>query len=242
MSGTSRVVVIGGGSGIGLEVARMALADDSEVVLVGRSEQRLQGALRSLDGGRVEMLICDIGERSQVAALFERIGELDHLVVTAADLPYGPVASLSEVELMRAVRSKFLGPVFAAQEASTRIRPGGSITFTSGIAAQRPMRGGATAAAVNSGLEGLARALAIELAPIRVNVISPGWTDTPIWDRISGAAPKNWKQDSFDAMAARLPVGRIGQVGDIAQAFMFVMKNQFVTGSVMDVDGGHRLV
>jgi len=152
------------------------------------------------------------------------------------------VSTLSEIDLMRAVRSKFLGPVFAAQEASSRIRPGGSITFTSGIAAQRPMRGGATAAAVNSGLEGLARALAIELAPVRVNVVSPGWTDTPIWDRIAGAAPRNWKQESFDAMALRLPVGRIGQVGDIAQAFMFLMKNQFVTGSVVDVDGGHRLV
>jgi NAD(P)-dependent dehydrogenase (short-subunit alcohol dehydrogenase family) len=242
MSGNNRVVIIGGGSGIGLEVARMAVSDHAEVVLVGRSEERLQDALRRLGTGRVEVLSCDIGERAEVAALFERIGELDHLVITAADLPYGPVSTLSEVDLMRAVRSKFLGPVFAAQEASSRIRPGGSITFTSGIAAQRPMRGGATAAAVNSGLEGLARALAVELAPVRVNVVSPGWTDTPIWDRIAGAAPKNWKQESFDAMALRLPVGRIGQVGDIAQAFMFLMKNQFVTGSVVDVDGGHRLV
>jgi NAD(P)-dependent dehydrogenase (short-subunit alcohol dehydrogenase family) len=209
---------------------------------VGRSEQRLQAALRSLGSGRVGIQVGDIGEKSQVVALFERIGALDHLVITAADLPYGSVLTLSESDLMRAVRSKFLGPVFAVQEASARIRPGGSITFTSGIAAQRPMRGGATAAAVNSGLEGLARALALELAPLRVNVVSPGWTDTPIWDRIASAAPRNWKQESFDAMAARLPVGRIGQVGDIARAFMFLMKNEFVTGSVMDIDGGHRLV
>jgi NAD(P)-dependent dehydrogenase (short-subunit alcohol dehydrogenase family) len=236
-----RVVVIGGGSGIGLEVARKVLAAGAEVVIAGRSHERLQVARTSLGGNRVEVATVDIGERSQLAALFVRLDRFDHLVVTAADLPYGPVMDLTEGDLMRAVRSKFLGPVFAVQESAGRIKPGGSITFTSGIAARRPMRGGSAAAAINSGLEGLVRALAVELAPLRVNAVSPGWTDTPIWDGMAGMT-KERKNEAFAAMAARLPSGRIGRVDDIAEAIVFLMKSDFSTGTVLDVDGGHRLV
>jgi NAD(P)-dependent dehydrogenase (short-subunit alcohol dehydrogenase family) len=146
---------------------------------------------------------------------------------------------LTERDLMRAVRSKLLGPVFAAQESAARIKPGGSITFTSGIAARRPMRGGSAAAAINSGLEGLVRALAVELAPLRVNAVSPGWTDTPIWD---GIMAQDRKKEAFAAMAARLPCGRVGQAKDIAKAIIFLMTSEFSTGTVLDVDGGQRLV
>jgi NAD(P)-dependent dehydrogenase (short-subunit alcohol dehydrogenase family) len=240
MKGHDRIVVIGGGSGMGLEVAKKLLADGAEVVIAGRSEERLQAARGALGADRVETATVDIGERSQVAALFARVGRLNHLVVTAADLPYGPAVELTEAALMRAVRSKLLGPLFAAQESAPRLERGGSITFTSGIAAQRPMRGGSAAAAINSGLEGLVRALAIELAPIRVNAVSPGWTETPIWDGLAGIAER--KQELFSAMAARLPTGRIGRPDDIADAIVFLMRNEFCTGTVLDVDGGHRLV
>jgi NAD(P)-dependent dehydrogenase (short-subunit alcohol dehydrogenase family) len=226
---------------MGLEVAKKVLAAGGEVVIAGRSQDRLHAARASLGADRLEVATVDIGERSQVAALFASVGRFDHLVITAADLPYGPVMELTESDLMRAVRSKFLGPVFAAQESAARIRPGGSITFTSGIAARRPMRGGSAAAAINSGLEGLVRALAIELAPLRVNAVSPGWTDTQIWDRMAGMT-KERKNEAFAAMAARLPSGRVGRVEDIAEAIVFLMKSQFSTGTVLDVDGGHRLV
>lgn len=239
MNTRDRIVVIGGGSGMGLDVAKKLLADGAEVVIAGRSEARLQAARAGLGTDRVEISTVNIGERSQVAALFARVGRLTHLVVTAADLPYRPAVELTEPDLMRAVRSKLLGPLFAAQESAARLEPGGSITFTSGIAARRPMRGGSAAAAINSGLEGLVRALAIELAPIRVNAVSPGWTETPIWD---GLATAEKKQELFTAMAARLPAGRIGQPADIADAIVFLMKNEFCTGVVLDVDGGHRLV
>jgi NAD(P)-dependent dehydrogenase (short-subunit alcohol dehydrogenase family) len=241
MTTRERVVVIGGGSGMGLAVARAALAEGAEVVLAGRSLDRLERARDSLGRDRVEVMAADLGDRAQISALFARVGALDHLVVTAADLVYGPVRTLTEPDLMRAVRSKYLGPVFAAQESAPRIRPGGSMTYTTGIAARRPMRGGSVAAALNSGLEGLVRALAIELAPIRVNAVSPGWTDTPIWDTMPGMTEAA-KRQRFDEMAARLPVGRIGHVEDIAGAVLFLMHNAFVTGSVLDVDGGHRLV
>ena len=236
-----RVVVIGGGSGMGLEVARKLLAAGAEVVIAGRSAERLHAARESLGADRIEAVTADIGERSQVAALFARAGRLQHVVVTAADLPYRAVADLTEADVMRAVRSKLLGPLFVAQESAAHLQPGGSITFTSGIAARRPMQGGSAAAALNSGLEGLVRALAIELAPIRVNAVSPGWTDTPIWDDMPGMTAER-KRELFASMAARLPSGRIGQPEDIADAVVFLMKNQFSTGVVLDVDGGHRLV
>lgn len=236
-----RVVVIGGGSGMGLSVAEKLVAEGADVLIAGRSEERLRAARVNLGVNRVEIATVDIGERSQVAAMFAGAGRLDHVVVTAADLPYGPVAKLTEADLMRAVRSKLLGPLFVAQESAARLQPGGSITFTSGIAARRPMRGGSAAAALNSGLEGLVRALAVELAPIRVNAVSPGWTDTPIWDGMAGMTAAK-KQEAFAGMAARLPAGRIGRPADIAEAVVFLMKSGFSTGTVLDVDGGHRLV
>lgn len=236
-----KVLVIGGGSGMGLEVARQALQEGAQVVIAGRSVQRLKDAAKELGETRVEAIACDIGDQAEVAQLFGAIGELDHLVVTAADLPYGPIRELTESDLMRAVRSKFLGLVFAAQQAASRIRSGGSILFTSGIASQRPMRGGATAAAINGAVEGLGRALAVELAPLRVNVLSPGWTDTPIWGTLSAISEER-KAELFAQMAAKLPVQRIGRAAEMADAILFLMKNQFMTGAVVHVDGGHPLV
>jgi NAD(P)-dependent dehydrogenase (short-subunit alcohol dehydrogenase family) len=241
MKAHDRVVIIGGGSGMGLAVARRVLAAGAEVVIAGRSQERLRAARTSLGEDRVEVATVDIGERPQVVGLFVRLPPFDHLVITAADLPYGPVMELTETDLMRAVRSKLLGPVFAVQASAGRIKPGGSITFTSGIAARRPMRGGSAAAAINSGLEGLVRALAIELAPLRVNAVSPGWTDTPIWDGMAGMTPER-KREAFVTMAARLPTGRVGRAEDIAEAIVFLMESEFSTGTVLDVDGGHRLV
>jgi NAD(P)-dependent dehydrogenase (short-subunit alcohol dehydrogenase family) len=241
MKTRDRVVVIGGSSGMGLSVAEKLLAAGAEVVIAGRSEERLQAARATLGMGRVEVAVMDIGEQSEVKAVFARVGRLNHVVVTAADLPYGPVVKLTESDVMRAVRSKLLGPLFVAQESAESIEPGGSVTFISGIAARRPMRGGSMAAALNSGLEGLVRALAIELAPIRVNAVSPGWTETPIWDGMAGMTAER-KRELWTAMAARLPSGRIGKPEDIADAVIFLMNNRFTTGTVLDVDGGHRLV
>jgi len=191
------IVVIGGSSGIGLAVARRSLDDGATVVIAGRSQQRLDAARADLartgpPAGRLSAHPVDIGDPAQVTRLFERVGTLSHLVVTAADLPYGPVVSLSEDSMVRAVRSKILGPLFAAQQAAPRITKPGSITFTSGIAASRPAPGGALAATVNGALESMVLALALELAPIRVNAVSPGWVDTPCgtgWPRLMSRTP-----------------------------------------------------
>lgn len=237
----AKVLVIGGSSGMGLAIARQAVERGARVVIASRKKERCDQAVQSLGSDRVESFVTDVGDLAQVRQLLASVGSLDHLVLTAADLVYGPVRKLTEEDWMRAIRSKLLGPIFAVQECADRIRPGGSVTLTSGIAARRPMAGGAAAAALNGALEGLGRALAIELAPVRVNMISPGWTDTPIWSAMPGMTPER-KRERFSSMARRLPVGRIGSPEEIALAAIFLMTNGFVTGTTVHVDGGHQLV
>ncbi len=240
MSNADTVMVIGGSSGMGLAVARRCLADGARVVIAGRSPQRLEAASAEL--GRPPELTAipaDIADRAQLQHLFEQAGTLTHLVITAADLPYGPVATLTEDSMMRAVGSKITGPLTAAQLATPRMPAHGSITYTTGIAAYRPMPGGALAAITNGALESMVRALALELAPIRVNAVSPGWVDTPIWDNL--AAPEV-KQARLAEMAARLPGRRIGRAEDIANTIAFLIGDGFVTGTVLHAEGGQLLV
>lgn len=244
MKADGTIVVIGGSSGIGLAVARRSLDDGATVVIAGRSQQRLDAARADLartgpPAGRLSAHPVDIGDPAQVTRLFERVGTLSHLVVTAADLPYGPVVSLSEDSILRAVRSKILGPLFAAQQAAPRITKPGSITFTSGIAASRPAPGGALAATVNGALESMVLALALELAPIRVNAVSPGWVDTPVWDRLATPDVKNAMMAD---LAARLPARRLGRPEDIANAVAFLIADTFVTGTVLHAEGAQVLV
>jgi len=232
------VVVIGGSSGMGLAVARGCLAAGATVVIAGRSAERLAAARAQL-GEAVQTVQADIGDAATVAALFEQVGALRHVVVTAADLPYGPVRTLTEEQLMVGVRSKILGPFFTVQQAAPRMDAGGSITFTSGIAAYRPIPGGSLGAAVNGALESMVRAFALEFAPIRINAVSPGWVDTPIWDRI--AAPEA-RRERFADLSARLPGGRIAAPDDIARAIAYLMDDSFVTGTVLHAEGGQLLV
>lgn len=240
MEPNNTVVVIGGSSGMGLAVAQRCLADGASVVIAGRSPERLDAARVELGHTeRVTAIPVDIGDRAAVGELFERVGTLRHLVVTAADLPYGPASGLTEDHIMRAVRSKIVGPLFAAQFAAERIVVPGSITFTAGIAAHRPIPGGALGAIVNGALESMVRALALEFAPIRVNAVSPGWVDTPIWGQLVTA---DVKRARFAEMSARLPGGRIGTPDDIAHAVAFLIGDAFITGTVLHADGAQQLI
>jgi NAD(P)-dependent dehydrogenase (short-subunit alcohol dehydrogenase family) len=240
MNSTDTVVIIGGSSGMGLAVARRCLADGATVVIAGRSRERLEAARGELAcPDRLQAVTADIGNRAQIAALFEHAGTVRHLVVTAADVPYGPVTALTEDSLMRAVRSKLLGPFFAAQEAAPRMTAGTSMTFTSGIAAYRPAPGGSLAAIVNGALESMVRALALELAPIRVNAVSPGWVDTPLWDQL---ATPDAKQARLSQMAARLPGNRLAGPADIAHAISYLIEDNYVTGTVLHAEGAQLLV
>jgi len=240
MNSADTVVVIGGSSGIGLAVARRCLADGAAVVIAGRSRERLDAARAELGcPGRLEAVVADIGDRAQMATLFDHVVTVRHLVVTAADLPYGPVTALTDESIMRAVRSKFLGPIYATQHAAPRMTGGSSITFTAGIAAYRPAPGGALAAMANGALESMVRAFALELAPIRVNAVSPGWVDTPLWDQL---ATPDVKQARLSQMAARLPAGRLAGPADVANSVSYLLEDDFVTGTVLHAEGGQLLV
>ena len=240
MNENDTVVVIGGSSGLGLAVARRCLAEGALVVIAGRSQQRLDVASKDLGHpGRLTAVPADIADRAQLTRVFDRAGTLAHLVVTAADLPYGAAVTLTEDNVMRALRSKILGPLFAAQLAAPRMTATGSITFTSGIAAYRPAPGGMLAATVNGALESMVRALALELGPIRVNAVSPGWVDTPVWNQL--ASPEV-KQARLADLAARLPGRRIGQPEDIANAVSYLISDGLVTGTVLHAEGAQLLV
>lgn len=231
-----RMLIIGGSSGIGLGVARAALAAGAAVTIVGRTRDKLAAARAELDG-KPDTVQADAGDVAAVQGLVRELGELDHLVTTAAELAFAPFAKLGPEQVERGLRSKIWAPFFAAQAAAERMRRGGSITFFSGAAAYRPGPGTVLVATVNAALEGLAKALAVELAPIRVNVVSPGVVDTPVW----AGMPADQRKGMFDQVAARLPARRIGTVDDLAAAVMYAATNGFVTGTVLHVDGGARL-
>ncbi|MFE3955786.1 SDR family oxidoreductase [Nocardia sp. NPDC059091] len=239
-SGTQvgRAVVVGGGSGMGQAIADALQAAGNEVIIVGRSEQRLADAVRELGDGKVSAVVADVADEEQVSRLFETVGTVDHVITTAADLAgaYGPVATFDFEHGRGFLETKLIGSMLLAKHA--RLTENGSLTFISGIAAYRPAVGGAMVAAVNAALEGLTRALAVELSPIRVNAVSPGWVLTDIWESM----PWEDKQERLAAMAEKLPARRLGRPDDIAAAVLSVIGNGFVTGTVLHVDGGHRLV
>ncbi|HET6807103.1 MAG TPA: SDR family oxidoreductase [Frateuria sp.] len=236
----AKILIVGGSSGMGLAVAQRCLEAGAAVTIAGRSAERLQAARATLQApARLQAVEVDIAQEAQVAALFARTGTLDHIVSTAADIrgAYQLLPALDLADAQRVVDSKFLGPLLLAKHGAPKLDAAGSLTFTSGVAAYRPAARGSVVAAINAALEGLVRALAVELAPLRVNAVSPGWVDTPIWSAVAGDA----KDATLDAMAQRLPVGRIGQPADIADAIAFLMGNGFTTGTVLHVEGGHRL-
>lgn len=236
-----RVMVVGGSSGMGLAVSARLMRMGCQVLIVGRSRDKLDAAREPLRPfGEPQLHPADVTDEAQVRRLFEEAGAVDHLVCTAADIrgAYELLPQLSLDALDRAIRSKVVAPILLAKHGAARMPSRGSITLTSGIAAYRPRPKGVAVAAINAALEGIVRAMAVELAPLRVNAVSPGWVRTPIWNDVAGAD----SETLLAAMAERLPVGRVGEGDDIADAIVFLLGNGYTTGTVLHVDGGHRLV
>ena len=236
-----KIVVVGGSSGIGLGVAAAALARGAELVIVGRSQDKLLQTQRSLGAdGRVKTVTADMAREGEIATAFAGIGTFDHLVSTAGAPPPGsPIGDTDANEIRQFIDSKLIGAVLLAKHAVRKLTPGGSLTFTSGINKDKPpVPGGAVVSAIAGSFSYFARALALELAPSRVNIVSPGWVDTPMFDELVGDA----KAGYFEAMAARLPVGRIANPADIAPAYLHAMESDFTTGETLHIDGGQRLI
>ena len=236
-----KIVVVGGSSGIGLGVAAAARENGADVVIVGRSPEKLQAAERILGANRhVRSLAADMTKEAEVARMFDEVGAFDHLVSTAGTPPPNyPIDSADMDVVRRFVDNKLIGAIMLAKYAVRTLRRGGSMTFTSGINKDRPpIPGGSVVSSIAGSFSYFARALALELAPTRVNIVSPGWVDTAMWDEIVGEA----KAGFFADMAARLPARRIATPADVAPAYIHLMESEFTTGETMHIDGGHRLL
>jgi NAD(P)-dependent dehydrogenase (short-subunit alcohol dehydrogenase family) len=224
-----KVVVVGGSSGIGLSTAELAKREGATVIIASRNADRLNAVADKLGATAIS---ADVTSDESVASLFRNCGPVDHVVVTAAQLRTGPFKTVSMEDVRSTMEGKFWGAWRVARSAD--IRSGGSLTLVSGYLSIRPRPNSAIIGAANGALESLARGLALELAPVRVNAVSPGIIDTPI----RAAMPEQARRDMLAKTAAGLPVGRVGTGEDIARQILTFMTIGFVTGSIVYIDGG----
>jgi NAD(P)-dependent dehydrogenase (short-subunit alcohol dehydrogenase family) len=224
-----KVVVVGGSSGIGLATAELAKQQGADVIIASRNAARLDEVAKRL---HVTAVTADVTSDDSVVDLFRKTGPVDHVVVTAAQLRTGPFKTVAMEDVRATMEGKFWGAWRVARAAE--IRPGGSLTLVSGFLSLRARPNSAIVSAANGALESLARALALELAPVRVNAVSPGIIDTPIRAAMSEQA----RLEMLAKTAAALPVGRVGEGSDVALQILAFMANGFATGAIVYLDGG----
>lgn len=233
-----RVVLLGGTSGIGLATAHAALEAGASVTVVSSRSQRVAEAVARL-GERANGYTVDLSNESAVRGLFEELGPFDHLVYSAGDsLQTGALADMDLDTVRRVFDVRLFGAIAAVKHAAPYLRPGGSVVLTSGVASLRPQKGWVALASVCSAMEGLTRALAVELAPIRINLVSPGLVRTPLWADLS----ETDREALYATSGAALLVGRVGEAEDLAQTYVYLMTNRYATGQIVVVDGGGVLV
>jgi NAD(P)-dependent dehydrogenase (short-subunit alcohol dehydrogenase family) len=228
-----KVVVLGGSSGIGLAAAELAKKEGADVVIASRNAERLKAAADKFGATAIP---ADVTSDESVTNLFRKCGAVDHVVVTAAQLRTGPFKTVSMDDVRATMESKFWGAWRVARTAE--IRGGGSLTLVTGFLSVRPRPNAAIVGAVNGALESLTRSLALELAPVRVNAVSPGVIDTPI----RSAMPEAARREMLEKTAATLLVGRVGVSDDIARQILTFMTVGFATGSIVYIDGGALIV
>lgn len=224
-----KIVVVGGSSGIGLATAELAKEQGAEVIIASRSADKVKAAA---DKVGAKGIVCDVTNDDSVVNLFKSCGPVDHVVVSAAQLKSGPFKTVSMEDARSTLEGKLWGAWRVARAAE--IKAGGSLTLVSGFLSIRPRPNSAIVSAANGALESLARALALELAPVRVNCVSPGIIDTPI----RAAMPEAARKDMLAKIAGGLPVGRVGLAEDIAVQILAFMGNGFASGAVVYIDGG----
>ncbi len=232
-----RIVVMGGSSGVGKAAAAALGAEGAQVVVTGRDPERLRAAAREL-GPDARGEVVDATSRPALDAFFAGLDRLDHLVLCVSGREGGgPFRQLELEGVRRGFDAKFWAQVQAAQACLGTLRADGSITFVTAASARTPLPGTSGLAAINGALEAMVPTLALELKPARVNAVSPGVIETPWWD----ALPAEQREAAFSQMAAAAPVGRIGRPADVADAIRFLVANDFMTGTIIECDGGIRI-
>lgn len=249
-----RIIILGGSAGIGLAVAQRALGEGAHVIIASHDRARVDRAVARLrDDARgqspgtgtkaeaptVTGHAVDLRSPGETRALFEAVGPIEHLVYTAGEeLLLAPLAELDLGAARRFFELRYWGALAAVQAARPHLAREGSIVLTSGAAGRRPHPGFVIGASVCAAMEAVTRTLAVELAPLRVNVVTPGFVDTELWSNI----PADVRARMFQDAAAKLPVGRIGTASDVAEHYLSFMRGRYVTGQALVVDGGGVLI
>ncbi|GAA4680645.1 SDR family oxidoreductase [Streptomyces youssoufiensis] len=230
------VVILGGGSGMGYAVARRSVAHGARVVLGGRTADRLAAAAEAL-GERASWRTVDTTDQESLAAFFAPLERVDHLFTPAASYQTGPMLELDDEAAESPFTSKFWGQYYAVKHAAPKLARDGSVVLVSGAASVRPFGAAPAYAACNAAVEGLGRGLAVELAPVRVNVVSPGALDGDLW----GRRPAEVREEGFARYREATVLGRIGTEDEVADSVVFLFGNGNMTGSTLYPDGGYAL-
>ena len=229
-----KVVIIGGSSGIGLAVAKLIAAEGAKITIASRTKERLEKAAREIEGN-VNIDTIDTLNENSVKEFFTNYNNIDHLLNFAGDSMAGGVLDTDIAVARNAMESKFWGQFYVGRYGGVKIKPAGSLTFTGG-SGPRPHQAIATVAA-NEAVRTLVEALAKELAPVRVNAISPYYVNSPMW---SGMEDEE-RQKLFDRVGKQLPIGRVADVEDIALAYMDIVQSTYITGTNIPINGGALL-
>jgi NAD(P)-dependent dehydrogenase (short-subunit alcohol dehydrogenase family) len=229
-----RVVVLGGTSGIGLATADLAAQLGAAVTVASSNPETVKRALKTLPPATTGEVV-DLTDNTDLAGLFDRIGPFDHLVFTAGEtLTMLELRAMSLDRARKAFELRYFGMLGAVSAAIPHLRPGGSIVLTSGTAGDRPGAGWSVAASLCGAIESVVRAMAVELAPLRVNAVKPGVIRSPLWSNLD----EQTRTALYDETAGSIPLGRVGETEDVAKAYVYLMNQDFATGTIVTVDGG----
>lgn len=231
------IVVVGGATGLGRATAELAAQDGAQVIIASRSAEKLAKAAAEMGHG-VDDRPVDMTDEAGVKAWAADLPEIDYLVISASSAAHGPFATAETGPLRAMFDAKFFGPYITAREVLPKIRAGGAIALFSGVLSRKPGENCAGLGAVNGAVEALTRAMALELGPnVRVNCISPGMVRTEAYSGM----PDDQREAMYKSTGASLPVGRVGYPEEIGALTLGCLTNGYMTGQVIDVDGGHMI-